>query len=424
MGNLLDTIKSVFHHKTAKNGLTFAFFAFLTQGISFILLLILANYIEPDGYGHLNLFTTFVQLFTYFVCLSSTGFVGVSFFKKTKQETGLVVNSVILIAIGMTVLIGGLFASIPALSSIIGIDESIIVIGIIICLCFTLNTINLDIYRLEERPVPYGLISMMFGLLNFGLTLFFVINLHLDWLGRVYSQLLVSITFAVVALIIITRKGYISLIRPTKKIIKETLSFGLPLIPHQMAFWVRQSFDRFVINNFLNISIVGLYGFAFNFANIITIIGGSFNSAYSVYQFQQLSCKTEQTWPNLKKISKIMLLFYALITSFIVIGCYIFIPMLFPNYSDSLPFVLPLSLSALFICYYMVYVNYLFYYEKTKKLMYITTSFSTIQLLVSLFVTRYGAIWTAYVSAVISFCIFFVVYRYSQNLLKDSNVAY
>jgi len=422
MGRLIDTIKSVFQHKTAKNGVIFAIFAFITQGISFILLLILANYIAPDGYGHLNLFTTFVQLFTYFVSLSCAGYISVVYFKKNKRETGLVVNTIILISVCMTILIGGIFTIFPTLRMVVGLDLSIIFIAIFICLCVVFHNMNLDIYRLEERPVPYGIISVFFCLLNFALALYFVVGLKQDWLGRVYSQLLVVVVFAIVGVIIVTKKGFITFNKPTHEIVKETLYFGVPLIPHQVAFWVRQSFDRFVINHFLTVSIVGLYGFAFNFANIITIIGTSFNSAYSVYQFQQLSDRTEKTWKNLKRISRVMLTFYAVVTGLIVAGCYVFIPILFPKYTDSLPFILPLSFSALFICNYMVYVNYLFYYEKTKILMYITTSFSAIQLVLSLFFTRYGAIWTAYISSFISFCIFFFVYKYSSGVLRKKEV--
>lgn len=422
MGRILSTIGTVLQHKTAKNGIIFAAFAFITQGISFILLLVLANYIQPDGYGHLNLFTTFVQLFTYFVCLSCAGYVSVVFFKKTKQDTGLVVNTIILISLCMTILIGGLFAVIPHLRTVVGLDLRIILIAIFICLCVVFHNMNLDIYRLEERPVHYGIISVLFCLLNFSLALYFVIALKQDWLGRVYSQSLVALLFALVGIVIVAKKGFITFRKPTQEIIKETLHFGVPLIPHQVAFWVRQSFDRFVINHFLTVSIVGLYGFAFNFANIITIIGSSFNSAYSVYQFQQLSNKTEKTSNNLKIISRVMLVFYALITAVIIAGCYLLIPLLFPNYVGALPFILPLGLSALFICYYLVYVNYLFYYEKTKVLMYITTSLSALQLVLSLLITRFGAVWTAYISAVVSFCIFFVVYRYSHKVLKDNGV--
>ena len=422
MWRLFDTIKSVSQHKTAKNGVIFAVFAFITQGISFILLLILANYIAPEGYGHLNLFTTFVQLFTYFVCLSSAGYISVVFFKKSKQETGLVVNTIILISVLTTILIGSIFAVFPSLRMIVGLDLRIILFAIFICLCVVFHNLNLDIYRLEEKPVPYGIISVLFCLLNFALALYFVVGLKQDWQGRVNSQLLVAVVFAIVGIVIVTKKGFITLHKPTREIVKETLHFGVPLIPHQVAFWVRQSFDRFVINHFLTVAVVGLYGFAFNFANIITIIGSSFNSAYSVYQFQQLSNRTEKTEKNLRKISRAMLALYALVTIIIIAGCYFFIPILFPRYIETLPYILPLGLSALFICYYMVYVNYLFYYEKTKVLMYITTSFSAIQLVLSLLITRFGAIWTAYISAFVSFCTFFVVYKYSRKILSDNGV--
>lgn len=422
MIRMIETLKSVFQHKTAKNGIIFAIFAFITQGISFILLLVLAKYIAPEGYGSLNLFTTFVQLFTYFVCLSCAGYVGIAYFKKTKKETGLVVNTIILISLIMAITISSIFACFPSLRTLVGLDLHIIILAIIICFCYVFHNMNLDIYRLEERPVPYGIISLFFSLLSFAFALYFVVGLQQDWLGRVYSQFLVAVVFAIVGIIIISKKGFIKFNSPTSTIIKETLHFGVPLIPHQVAFWVRQSFDRFVINHFLTLSIVGLYGFAFNFANIITIIGSSFNSSYSVYQFQQLTNRTEKTWSNLQRISRIMLVFYAIVTVAIVGGCYLFLPLLFPKYSEALPYIIPLGLSAMFICYYMVYVNYLFYYEKTKILMYITTSFSIIQLVLSLLFTRYGAVITAYISSFISFCIFFFVYKYSKKLLRENNV--
>lgn len=422
MGVIRNIIKSFFQNRTAKNGLIFAVFAFITQGISFILLLILANYIDPKGYGFLNLFTTFVQLFTYFVCLSCVGYVSVVYFNRSKVETCSVINTIALISLCMTIIFGSLFWLFPVLTTVVGLNFNIILISIIICLCLVFHNLNLDIYRLEERPVPYGIISVLFCLLNFGLTLFFVIELKQGWIGRVYSQLMVTLVFAIVGIITVTKKKLMSLIIPPREIIKETLHFGLPLIPHQVAFWIRQSFDRFVINYFLATSVVGLYGFAFNFANIITIIGSSFNSAYSVYQFKQLSKKSENIGDNLKKISRIMLVFYALITMIIVAGCYIFIPTLFPKYIEALPFILPLGFSGMVICYYMVYVNYLFFYKKTKVLMYITTSLSTVQLILSIFITRYGAIWTAYISAFTSFCIFFIVYKYSQKVLKENGI--
>ena len=162
---------------------------------------------------------------------------------------------------------------------------------------------------------------------------------------------------------------------------------------------------------------MGLYGFAFNFGNIITIVGTAFNVTVSVYIFQHLKEGYDRSKKSLDVMSKRLILMYLIVTIIIIVGCHMFIPMLFPNYVGSLSFIVPLSISALSICLYMTYVNYLFYYVRTRQLMYITLSLSLVQVLLSLIFTKYGAVWTATISAVISFLIFMLVYLYSQKTL-------
>ena len=413
-----EHLKQLFHNKTARNGSVFTFFAFANNGISFILLLILANFIAPEGYGHLNLYNTFVQLFTYVVPLGCTGFISVSFFKKSHTELGMIINTVLIISLSLTFLSSLLSLLTPSLGTIVGLGSYYQLLAFAVCLCLVVYNMSLDLFRLEERPVVYGVISLSFCLLNFMLSMYLVVGRSLDWQGRVYAQIIVAVVFALIGFYFFVQRGYFCWIKPSLSIVKETLIFGTPLIPHQVAFWVRQSMDRIIINYFLGVEMVGLYGFAFNFANIVTIVGTAFNAAFSVYQFKQLATNDAIRVKKMVKIGRYMVAFYILITIVISLICTILIPFIVPQYADSAKYIFPLCLSAMFICFYMVYVNYLFYYEKTRHLMYITVSISLLQLIMSLLLTRYGAIWTAYISTLISFLIFISVYLYGTKLLK------
>lgn len=67
--------------KTILNGGLFSIFSFVNQGISFVLLIILARFIGPDEYGSLSLFNTVVSVLGFLVALSTQGYFQVSYFR-------------------------------------------------------------------------------------------------------------------------------------------------------------------------------------------------------------------------------------------------------------------------------------------------------------------------------------------------------
>ena len=72
-------------------------------------------------------------------------------------------------------------------------------------------------------------------------------------------------------------------------------------------------------------------------------------------------------------------------------------------------------------CYYLVYVNILFFYKTTKLLMYITFSSSLIHVGLSFWLTRYGVMYTSCVMVISNLLIFIGVYIYSRKVLHKFN---
>ena len=73
------------HNKTLVNGSLFSLFSFFRQGTSFLLLIILANYIQPKEYGRLSLFTTVVTFVGFIMAFSTRGYPSVTYFKKNTE---------------------------------------------------------------------------------------------------------------------------------------------------------------------------------------------------------------------------------------------------------------------------------------------------------------------------------------------------
>ncbi len=420
---LQDKIINLTRSQTFINGSLFTFFAFVNNGISFFLLLILARYIPPDQYGQLNLFNTFIQLFNIIICLGTTGYISVSFFKKNREELRRTINSVLIIASGVLLLLSTiLFFIAPFCEKIIGIDVKYQWIALFICYFQIFNNINIDIWRLEEKTIKYGIYSISLAVFNFIITLVLVISYQQGWLGRLYAQAVVAVCFFIISLIFLFKRKYIALKWPEKKLYTETLKFGVPLIPHQASSWIKMGLDRYIIYHFLTVGIVGLYSFATNFASIITIVGVSFNATNSVYIYKKLANGYLNNKTKLDKQTKFMSIFFLLLTLSIMSAYFFIVPIFLPKYTESVHYVIPLCLSALFGCYYLLYVNYLFFYCKTKQLMYITFSAAILQMIFSLLLTKHGAIWTAYINMFTSFLTFILVYTYSKKVLNNITI--
>lgn len=400
-----------------RNGILFTFFAFLNNGISFLLLVILAYFINPSEYGELNLFNTLVVLFSIIISLNTTGIISVDYFNYSSRDLKVLINAVLLITIGVAIFCSaGLLIYAPELKSFIGLSVKYQWLALLVCFCQVFNSINLDMWRLEERPIIYGIYSTAWGVLNFGITLVLVIAFHYGWLGRLYSQVAVAIVFFIISIFCLIHRKYLIAIFPSKLFFKNALLFGIPLIPHSTAFWIRQGLDRYIINYFHGTAQVGLFSFAYNFANVLNIVGLSFNATYSVYLYKNLAQNNEQTPLLFYKHIRMLTLFFAGLTIFLYLGLLIGIPWLMPQYKEGIPYLLPLCIAGFFQCVYYLYVNFLFYFKKTKHLMYITFGISLFHLALSFILTRYSVLCTAYISLISNALITFLVFLYSQKI--------
>lgn len=419
ISTLKENIKRMGANKTANQAMIFSFFSFLNSGINFILLIIIAGFISPSGYGHLNLFNISVTLFGFLICLNTTGIIPVNYFRKGKIDVCKSINTVFSLAVLCFLFLTCIvFIFGDRIENATGISRTYQWIALWVCFFQIFTTVNLDIWRLEEKPVAYGTYSLGLVLLNFILTIILIIDCRFDWVGRVYAQILSGSTFFVISVIFLIKRGYLKRIRPSLQDFKDTIAWGVPLIPHNISFWLRQGLDRLFINGYHNVAVVGLFSLSLNFANIIHIIGTAFNAANSVYIYKSLAQDSEATRNSLRKQTKLMILFFVTVTVVICLGASVFIPVCFPKYKDSVSFLFFQCLGAMFQCIYLLFVNYLFYYKKTKNLMYITFSISVLHAILSYWLTRYSVLYTVAIGAFTNFLIMACVFLYSRKVYK------
>lgn len=385
-------IIELLNSKSLKNGALFSLFSFVNRGFSFILLMVLANYITPEEYGYLSLFNTVIMVMTYFVCLSSDGYLSVAYFNEGENGFKNTVTEILYTAlIFAIVILAVLFLFGERLSILLGLPRDVLNYATIIVFFTLFVNMNLDYHRIQEKVRSYGFLSCGNAALNFALSIIFVkVFLH-GWQGRVYAQLSCSILFGAYGLITFIKGGYFG--KPNFPHWRKTLLWGIPLIPHLATAFLRQGCDTYIINYYHTVSDVGLFNFALTLSGIILMVGTGFNQSNSVDIYKTLSDKALSDKDKIELLKNRRSLYwkiYGVATIVVAIMGYFIVPIFLPKYSAAMKYFLLLSVYAFLFCGYYIYTNYLFFYKKTKLIMSVTLCSACLHLLLSLMLTKFS----------------------------------
>ncbi len=388
-------LKRILSNKLLLKGALFSLFSFFNQGVSFLLLIILASYIAPTEYGTLSLFNTIITFLGFVVSLSTHGYVSVSFFKKNETEFKQDFTLIFLI----TFAVATLFAALLLLGNtfvaeILELPLQYLWFALVIAVMNCYFQIVLDYYRIREKLTSYGLMSCSFAVVNFATSLLLVVAFKQGWMGRIQAQFTCIVLYGLIALYVCYYYRLFLFKRLSWLQAKPILMWGIPLIPHLATSWIKQGGDRYIINHYYTLAEVGLFSFALNLSNIIDMIGSAFNQTNSVSIYQILSSDVDDKWELLKCQTRNILIIYTIGTVMVFAGCSIFVPILLPKYASALSYFYLLGISGYFQCIYFLYTNYLFYYDRTKDLMFITFSCSVLHLGLSMLVTKYSLYYT------------------------------
>lgn len=285
------------------------------------------------------------------------------------------------------------------------------------------TTVNLVLWRLEEKPLYFGLYDISNTILNVVLSLFLVIVIHKGWQGRITAIAISTCVYGIFSIIFLIRRGYIQMVFNTA-FFKAAMVFGLPLIPHSLSFWLRSGVDRMIITDFWGSEAVGLYATGFQFGTLVSFLIGAFNNAYSPYLYKTLSDPDLDRLAIIKK--KLVKFTYAIMGAllicgiiFILLSKYILLSTFSETYFDALEYINWAILGQVFQGFYLLFVNYIFFVKKTKNLALITFGCSILQVFFTYFlVHQIGPIGAAYSSVIISFINFLLVMLYSSRVYK------
>ena len=145
-------------------------------------------------------------------------------------------------------------------------------LAIVIFVC-SLNYFIVDFFRTFQEIKKYSLFLFLQTYLMLLFVSYLVISGHGIY-GAILGYLISQIILFIAMNFFIIKK--IGIIIPKFKNVKEYLSFGLPIIPGVLSYWIVNSSDRYIIGLFLGSAFVGYYSPGYMIGTIIILIVSPF----------------------------------------------------------------------------------------------------------------------------------------------------
>lgn len=266
----------------------------------------------------------------------------------------------------------------------------------------------LRLFQIREKSLIYSILNFAYFLVSTLLIIFFVVILRYGALGQVKGSFLATLIFFIISILALGReiKLHVSFTK-----LKESLKYGLPLVPHSLAGWTMNLADRLFLGHYRNLSEVGLYGIGYTLGSIMDMITNSINLAYIPFFMSTAKDKGDEA----KAIFSGLATYYMMSVLFIAACLSIFakeiiIVMTAKSFHDAYKIVPIVTFSYVLNGMYFLVVNPIFYVKTAVRYLPISTFSSAIINLIFnyLLIPRFGQMGAAY-ATLITFIMQFIL---------------
>ena len=385
-------------NKVLKDSLVYTGSALLIKALGFLLLPLYTNYLTPDQYGIINIANSFSAVMSLIITFSLHSAV-IRFYtdykedkSKLKEFISSLICFVLIIGISITI-IGFLCKNLISEYFFNGIEFFPIIILILLDMTFAaLYIIHQNIMQAMRNSFKYSVINIIYFFSTLTLNITFTCIFKMGATGILLTTAIINILYFIF-IIIDLKKIDMFTISMNFNLLKRSLRYSIPIIPHNLATRISFFISRLLLNKESSLAALGLYSVAYQFGNIIDVIQTSVNIAFTPWFYDVLNKNDDGLKKEAVKLSKTIIIGY----SFFYLGIGLFckeVIILMTNKEYRLAWtVVPILVSAFSIkSIYYFYLNIILFNTKSSKKVFIasiTSSLSNI-IFAETFVYRYG----------------------------------
>ena len=378
----------------------------LQKGLAFLLIPLYTRYLTPDDYGIVGLGTSIASVLTIVLGFGVYASVGRHYFdykdNPARLKQYITTNYLFLmIASGVLALATDFAGSLIWEKVTSGQIPFSPYIRIVIWSSYVelLVQIPLVLYRAQQRARTFIVAQLSVFSLTLALTIWLVVFRRMGAAGQLSALLLSNGIMSVILTFFLFKEWFIP--RLNLGDMRESLAYGIPLIPHGLSGWALGFIDRLLLESRIPLAALGLYNLGYQLGMIMAILVTSINMAWVPYYYM---LQTDRAQPE-TTIRRVVELYIALVGGICLLGILfsqeILHWMVASGYRGAAQYVPLIMLAYLFNGYYYFVSAPLFYYKKTKLIPLITISSAILNIVLNLWwIPSAGALGSAWATLV------------------------
>lgn len=391
-------------------------------GINFITIPIFTRILDTSGFGVVNVYVAWVQIFTIFVGLKADGSIGSAKANLPEEEQDSYHLSILVMALGVfAVLFTIVIFALYPLSELLGMSPALTVCMIVQSFgAFVIALFNMR-FIFRKQAQKNFLVSVGLCVATTSLSIVLIIYGFAGgegYLGRIYGLAIPNVLLGAGLFIslVCSRKGRV---RP--KYWKFCLVLTLPLIFHGLSQLLLAQTGKIAIQQYYGDSLAGIFSIAVTIVSLMHAIYSALNNAFVPFMYDDLAGKTcEET--KQRHFKNYMMLFTLGTCAFAMLSPELLKLMSTAAFWDATN-VLPLLIIGQYCVFlYSFPVNYEFYKMKTKSIAFGTVMAAALNILLAvMLIPRLGMIGAALASTIAYLSLFVFHFLIARFVLGDRN---
>lgn len=352
---------------------------------SFIPFLLLPGYtkaLTPAEFGLLSIYENMVFFLMPILMFGISGVLSVDYFRKKRIFT-ILFSSAFVIPVSMFSLlsVGTLVAMIGGYQNVhLEYEYVFMVLGIGLLQVFTL--LRLMLYQVKKQPLKYLFVQGWVILSSVLFTLYFVVYDDWGWAGRIQALFIAYLFAGAFSFLSFLKEGCLDRSAVVARKVRYVFGIGFPLVPHALGMLFIVYFDRFLLVHYWGVEEVGVYAFAHQLGMGVSLLQNSFNQAWYPRFFELMK---RSLYKDIKIVHRWFLFLLVCSVPLLYIFIHVVYEFLFDDaYSRALDFFFFIAIGFVFVGVYKMYVNVIFYYKRTRVLLWLAVLNVSVNLLLNL----------------------------------------
>ncbi len=290
----------------------------LLRALNFILLPLYTRFLTPSDYGIITVTTMVIAVLCIVFPLSLHGALARFYFDASDEVARKRVAGTLSLSILVTALCGVLILDFlgPIVFPLLFREvpfSPYLRLAIWTAFFSTLSLLPLTLLQVQERPGTFVLYSAAGMLLNIGLVIWCVVFLRWGAFGYLLGGLVANGFMVVPYLALMWRSAQVS---RQWSMLRSVLVYSLPLVPHGLAAWVLDLSDRAILEHYVTLADLGLYGIGYQLGSAMGMAGAAINYAWVPFIFRIYAESGENAAQRVSRLST----YYALVLVWFALG--------------------------------------------------------------------------------------------------------